>query len=343
MYRTALVAFAVAAAACSFSVHVASAEDTVAIANQGGGYGDAMWKAVWEPTEKKLGVPIKQYSLIGLSDVRAQVSANAVQWDIGEAEVSECAMGVKEGLFEPLDYKVISPKGYPSEAINPNYINVNTASYVLGWNTNTFGSNGPKNWADFWDVKKFPGSRALRNSPGPNLEAALIADGVPLDKLYPLDVDRAFRKLQEIKPSITVWWTTGAQAAQLAKDGEVDMLSIWSNRMQGAINDGAKAEFTYAGGVLNPDCFFVPKGAKNRDLAMKALAIAVSPEVHANIVKYLPISPVSEQSYQFIDPKSAKTLPTSPENAAKQVWINAEWWAEHGPEVNERWTAFLQN
>ena len=36
-----------------------------------------------------------------------------------------------------------------------------------------------------------------------------MADGVAPDKLYPLDVDRAFKKLEEIKPNITVWWTSG--------------------------------------------------------------------------------------------------------------------------------------
>jgi spermidine/putrescine-binding protein len=128
-------------------------------------------------------------------------------------------------------------------------------------------------------VKKFPGARSLRNSPAQNLEAALIADGVALDKLYPLDVDRAFKKLEEIKPHITVWWTSGAQAAQLAKDGEVDLMGIWSNRMQSVIDDGAKAAYGYEGGIMIPDCFFIPKGAKKRDLAVKAIAVAASPEV----------------------------------------------------------------
>ena len=190
----------------------ANADETLAIANYGGSYGEAMWKAVWGPTAEKLGVTVKQYSLNGLPDIRAQVSANAVEWDVGELTMDECALGAKEGLFEPLDYDVIKPRGYDKLALQPAYMLNNTAAYVVGWNTKTFGENGPKSWADFWDVKKFPGARSLRNSPAQNLEAALIADGVPSDKLYPLDVDRAFKKLEEIKPHINVWWTSGAQA-----------------------------------------------------------------------------------------------------------------------------------
>jgi spermidine/putrescine-binding protein len=88
----------------------ARAEEMLAIANYGGSYGEAMWKAVWEPTAKKLGVTIKQYSLNSLADIRAQVSAKAVEWDIGELTIDECALGAQEGLFETLDYKVIDPK-----------------------------------------------------------------------------------------------------------------------------------------------------------------------------------------------------------------------------------------
>jgi putative spermidine/putrescine transport system substrate-binding protein len=331
-----------ASLAAVLTIGAAKAEDTLAIANYGGSYGEAMWKAIWEPTAKELGITIKQYSLNSLADVRAQVSANAVEWDVGELTIDECALGAKEGLFEKLDYDVIKPRGYEPAALQPTYILDNTASYVVGWNTKTFAENGPKTWADFWDVKKFPGARALRNTPAQNLEAALIADGVALDKLYPLDVERAFRKLEEIKPHITVWWTSGAQAAQLAKDGEVDLIGTWSNRMQSVIDDGAAAAYSYEGGIMIPDCFFIPKGAKKVELAMKAISVAASPEIHANIAKYIPISPVSSESFKTIDPERVKVLPASAENVKKQVWTDGDWWAEHGTAVHERWSAFIQ-
>lgn len=334
----------VAALAILFAGGAAFAQDSLTIANYGGSYGEAMSKAIWKPTAAELGITIKEDSLNSLADIRAQVTANAVQWDVGELTVDECAQGAREGLFEPLDYDVIKPRGYEPAALQPTYILDNTASYVVGWSTKKFGNDGPKTWADFWDVEKFPGTRAMRNNPAQNLEAALIADGVPLDKLYPLDVDRAFKKLEEIKPHISVWWTSGAQSAQLVKDGEADIVGIWSNRMQAVIDDGAEASYTYQGGILIPDCFFIPKGSTKIDLAMKAIAVAASPEIHANIAQYIPISPVSSEAFNTgkIPPELAAVLPAAPENLKLQVWTDGDWWAEHGAEIQERWSNFIQ-
>ena len=84
----------------------------------------------------------------------------------------------------------------------------------------------------------------------PDAETLLLADGVPADKLYPLDLDRAFKKLDEIKPHITVWWTSGAQSAQLLNDGEVDMVMAWNGRVSALTKEGAKVAFTYNQGIL---------------------------------------------------------------------------------------------
>jgi putative spermidine/putrescine transport system substrate-binding protein len=53
---------------------------------------------------------------------------------------------------------------------------------------------------------------------------------VPPDKLYPMDIEPAFKKLDQIKPHIKVWWTQGNQSQQLIRDGEIDMMSIWNAR-----------------------------------------------------------------------------------------------------------------
>jgi putative spermidine/putrescine transport system substrate-binding protein len=340
------------AAICSLVIAIAvvtgsgeaSSQQRLTIANYGGSSGEVFSKTIWQPTAEKLGITIKEDSLNSLTDVRTQVTANAVEFDIVEIEVDECAQAQKEGLLEKLNYDEIKPRGYGPMAITPTYILTNTASYVVGWNTKSLGDNGPKSWADFWNVQKFPGTRALRNNPAQNLEAALIADGVPLDKLYPLDIDRAFKKLAEIKPHIAVWWTSGAQSAQLVKDGEVDMLGVWNNRMQAVINDGAKAKYVYNGGLLIPDCYAIPKGSKNVALATKALAIALSPDLQAQMTKYIPLSPVTTDAYKngLIPPNIQAILPAAPQNVKDQVWMDGDWWATHGAEVQEKWTNFMQ-
>ena len=56
----------------------------------------------------------------------------------------------------------------------------------------------------------------------PNLEFALIADGVPMDKVYPIDIDRAFKSLSRIKSAVPKFWDTGALSSQMLADKEAD-------------------------------------------------------------------------------------------------------------------------
>lgn len=70
------------------------------------------------------------------------------------------------------------------------------------------------------------------------LEAALLADGVPMDELYPLDLDRAFAKLDTIKDDI-VWWTKGAEPSQMLSTGEADYALAWSGRIATAKDEGS--------------------------------------------------------------------------------------------------------
>ena len=119
-------------------------------------------------------------------------------------------------------------------------------SYSLGTNIvyrkDKFPNGGPQSWADFWNVKKFPGPRCLFDRSFTCLAFALLADGVPTDKLYPMDIDRAFRKMDEIKPHIKVWWQDGSQSQQLIRDGEVDMIAMWSARAVDLIDDKVPLE-----------------------------------------------------------------------------------------------------
>ena len=81
-----------------------------------------------------------------------------------------------------------------------------------------FSGESPNSWADFWDVKKFPGPRALGAEVtfARNLPCSPTASPY---KLYPIDVERAFRKLAEIKPHVKVWWKHGDQPIQLLSQG----------------------------------------------------------------------------------------------------------------------------
>jgi len=148
-------------------------------------------------------------------------------------------------------------------------------STVYAWNTATYGDKGPQSWADFWDVEKFPGKRAYRGKVAGALEPALMADGVAPEDVYKVlnseeGIQRAIEKIRELKPHIDVFWSSGAQHAQLMKDGEVDMTTGWNGRFDVAKKDGAKVAYSFNQALLDYDCFAIPKGAPNKDVAMTA-------------------------------------------------------------------------
>ena len=189
-------------------------------------------------------------------------------------------------------------------------------------------------------MKKFPGRRALRNHPIATLEAALMADGVAPDKLYPLDVDRAFKKLEEIKPNITVWWTSGAQSAQLLNDGEVDMVMAWNGRVSALAREGAKVAFTFNQGILQSTSLCVLKGAPNLPTAISFLNEAVDPVNQANLPLHIDYGPANPKAFEtgVVKPERAAQLPSAPANASKQALMSYAWWSSpEGEAAEKRW------
>jgi putative spermidine/putrescine transport system substrate-binding protein len=349
--ETSMTSFRTAALAVSSLITLAaaipaSAEDSIAFASWGGLYQDAERKAFLEPTAQELGIKINDFTESeGLADIRTQVKAGAIQWDIAEFYGGQCQQAADEGLLEPLDYNVINTDGIPKDLVQPYWVGITAYGSVLAWNKEKYKDNPPKSWADFFDTKKFPGTRALSGYGGTvNLEVALMADGVDKDKLYPLDLDRAFKKLEEIKPDIDVWWASGAQQTQLVQNQEADMLQIWVSRLAGPIKEGAPYAYTYNQGVIDIECLVVPKGTAKKELAMKVINNFLKPEIQANLPQYIPYAPVNQKAYDTgkITPEMVKESITAPDNLKQQVVLDKAWWAANGQKVQERWDAFMQ-
>jgi putative spermidine/putrescine transport system substrate-binding protein len=319
--------------------------DEITAASAGGAYQAAARKAFYEPTMKALGIVIKEDTTKGLTDVRLQVQGNSVKWDLVELTATECVLGSREGLFETLDYKVIDPSGIDPKLVNPNWVGFTYFSVVLIYNTDTYGANGPKNWADFWDTKKFPGRRALgRVKPDETLTIAALADGIPRDSAYPIDIDRAVASLDRIKGSITAWWTSGAQAMQLVRDGEVDMASIWSGRASALAGDGAPVKYSFDQALLGSGCMVIPKGAPHRDLAMKALAEFLKPNNQAELPLNIANGPANMKAFDTgrIPADKLPEIVSSPQNVKTQVLIDPTFWADNLTKATERFEDEIQ-
>lgn len=325
----------------------AFAED-ITFVSQGGAYQEAQSKAILEPAAKKLGLTLKQDSSPkAYPIIKTQVESGKVTWDVVDLPTGDCVRGQQEGLFEKIDPALVPNAAQLPAALKDDY-SVGYISYstVLAYRTDAFkGDHVPKTWADFWDTKKYPGQRSLRNLPRPTLEIALLADGVPADKLYPLDVDRAFKKLEQIKPDIATWWTSGGQSAQLISDGEVDMIQAWNGRISAVQAAGAPVAFNYNQGVLETNSLCVLKGTPHKAAAMKFVNEAIDAKLQAALPMIIDYGPLNPEAFKtgVIPAERASKLPSSPENISRQALLSAQWWAsDAGVKAEERWLSFVQ-
>ncbi|SFQ20534.1 putative spermidine/putrescine transport system substrate-binding protein [Mesorhizobium sp. NFR06] len=314
---------------------------SVTITTAGGDYGTGMKEALWAPAGKALGIDVRgETQSDGMAALRMQVSSGSVTTDIIHLGSGEGAQAADLGLLEPLDETVVDQKALPSGAASKFCYPFSSYGTVMAWNTKTYGQDGPKDWAEFWDVKKFPGRRALRNNAQDLLEAALLSQGVAPEKVYstlsePGGIKRAIDRLAELKPHVAVWWTSGAQSAQILKDGEADLVETWNGRAQSVKDDGGAAAYTFHSSIIGTDCLAVPKGAPHKADAMKLIAAMTSPEREAKLTDYIAYGPMNQAAYAGgkVAANKMALLATAPDNAVGVVYADAAWWAKHADEA----------
>jgi putative spermidine/putrescine transport system substrate-binding protein len=291
--------------------------------------------------EKDTGIKVIDTSPVDFGKLRAMVESGNVSWNITEIGGQDGFRVTELGLAEPIDTKIVDRSKFLPQAQMSHVFSPSAYSTVIAYRPDAFPGGAPKSWADFWDAKKFPGPRSLRNHPVDNLEAALLADGVTLDKLYPLDVERAFKKLDEVHKFISVWWTTGQQPAQLLVDKEVVLATGWNGRFYDLIRKEAPIAMEWNGGILKQGSWIVPKGAKDQYWSWQLLATMCDPKRQAGNAEILGYSGMNSDSNAFVSEKVRPLLPLEPGNLKGQVWLNQEWWTKNGSEMGERWNKWM--
>lgn len=323
----------------------AMAQDVVNYATDGGTILDVKQEYLIGPAEEKLGVDVVVDAMTSrFAPFKAQVLSGKPTWNLIDFSAGYGIRSQNEDLLEKLDYSLIPNAAGVPDAYKDDYT-VGSTAYAtgLGYSTEAFPDNPPQTWADFWDVEAFPGRRAMRNGPRPALELALLADGVAPEDLYPLDVDRAYDKMAEIKPHIDVWWSSGAETTQLLYDQEVDLMQIWDGRAKNAINEGAPAVFVWNNAIVEYAVFAIPKGSSHPEVTMKVINEMLNPEGQAKWASNYATGPLNTNFAEFMDPERLKELPSAPENLAIGIPLNNAWWAsEAGEEAERRWLEFMQ-
>ena len=343
---------------------VAHAADTITVVSWGGAYAKSQIEAYHKPWIAKTGNQIVSEDYNGgLSEIRAQVEAGNVTWDIVDVELSDAVRACDEGLAEIIDKSGLpsAPDGTPAaDDFIEGTLDVDCAVPTIVWSTifaydTTKISKSPKTIADFFDLEKFPGKRGLRKSPKTNLEMALMADGVAAEDVYevlstPEGIDRAFAKLDSIKPEV-VWWEAGAQPPQLLADGEVAMTTAYNGRIFNAVAAEDKPfQIVWDGQVWDLDLWIIPKGARNRTAALDFLAFSTDTQRLADQASWISYGPARKSSAPLVaaynskpDLQMAPHMPTAPGNFKNALQNDFEFWADNQDELNERFNAWLAN
>jgi putative spermidine/putrescine transport system substrate-binding protein len=322
----------------------AIAAGQIVVADNGGPYGPAFRKAFYDPFEQTTGT--KVVNVVHPPDPTAQFRAlsetKSYVWDVALLSPSHIWRLVKpKNFLEPLDLTKADAPGIMPDMIRPGYLGMDVFATTMAYRTDKYSENGPQSWADFWDEKKFPGRRALYKNPAGPLELALMADGVEPAKLYPLDLDRAFKSLDRIRPAVSVWWTSGAQSTQLLQSGEVDMLMIWNARAQAAIDGGAPAKIVWNQGLFSSDGWSIPLGSPTSEIGKQFVRFCTDPERQAVFTQGLAYGPTNLKAYDHINPQRAVLLPTYPPNLKLMRASDDEWWGDNYQRIVDRFQEWL--
>jgi putative spermidine/putrescine transport system substrate-binding protein len=333
------------------------------VVSWGGAYTKSQVEAYHKPWMAKTGKSIVSEDYNGgLAEVKAQVQAGNVKWDIVDVELSDAVLGCDEGLFEKIDPSILpaGADGTPASqdfipgAINECAIGNIVWSTIFAYDsTKVRNFNVPKSINALFDLNQYPGKRGLRKGPKANLEMALMADGVPAAQVYdvlntPEGVDRAFAKLDTIKDQV-VWWEAGAQPPQLLADGEVVMTTAYNGRIFNAVAAEDKPfVIVWDGQVYDLDLWAIPKGAKNKANAMDFLAFSTGTKPLADQASWISYGPVRKSSAPLIGSYNSKPslkmgpqMPTAPANFKNALQNDFNWWADHQDELNERFNKWL--
>ncbi len=324
--------------------HTTAQTRTLYINSWGGSFTAAQEVAYFKPFTAATGIQVRTITPVSYGKIKAQVQSGTYQFDMTSVNSMLWLRASREGLAEPIDWTIVRKETLQPDSIVADGHGI--ASYIQGTNlcyrSDKFPNGGPKSWTDFWDVKKFPGNRSLCiNDAFRSLTFALLADGVPRDQLYPLDIERGFRKLGEIKPHIKVWWREGTQSQQLIRDGEVDMMSIWNARATELKQQGVPVELVWNGAVRSTSTWCVLKGAPNRKLAWEFIQFTTQAKPQAEFNTRLYYGPINPAAYEFIPSAIRVELPTYPENLAVSVRGNDTWEADRITQVEERFTQWV--
>ena len=225
-------------------------------------------------------------------------------------------------------------------------------SQIIAYAPHRFGAAAPQTAADFFDLKRFPGPRALRRTSAKfNMELALLADGMKPADVYdalltPVGIDRALAKLATLKGSL-VWWTNSADAIAMLNDGRAAFATVLNGDVYDTAQHNRPVGVIWDRQLYELDVFGVPKGDPRKEAAMDFVRFATGSQSLAGVAAWVPYGPARHSALALVgkNPElgTAMTpyLPTLPAHFATAFAIDDAWWELHGADIEPRWQVWL--
>ncbi|OKO68023.1 ABC transporter substrate-binding protein [Bradyrhizobium sp. NAS96.2] len=319
-----------------------AASNTVTITGWGGNYQEIFVRDAFNPFTEETGIKVNVVQSPDLARVKVQILTGNVEWDVFDGADIMIASGSKSGFWEKLDgsvFKLDDMRIPPTSDSVPTYL----FAAGLAWDPAKFGDGKhPQTFAEFFDIAKFPGRRSLMNRAFMTLEVALLADGVAPKDVYPLDLDRAFKALDRIKPSIATWASTNTQTIALVQTGEVDFtFTPAASRVKSTTEDGGgrPLAFSFEQNLYGSGALAVLKGTPNKENAIKLLTYIMRPEVQARLSESLGLLPVSKSAATMLTDAARRWLPNW--NNPKSLFVDPGYWADHLEPVTARFKEWV--
>lgn len=335
-----------ALAAPSIIARPARADGEVIVRTPGGAYDDVMRRHVYDPFTRETGIRVTVVAATAAKLI-AMFRANNVELDLIDTGDAQLMTLEGMGALAPIAYdrwRWSKPEDVTPEVKLPHRVGNFTYATVLAYNRESFpGDNHPKSWAEFWDAGRFPGPRMLADiaTGSANLEFALLADGVPKDQLYPIDLDRALRSMTRIRPQIRRFWDTGALSAQMLSDREVVLGSIWNGRLQTLIDRNAPLAYTWNEHMIQVQALGIFKDARNVEGAQRLADFMMQPQVQAGYAKALIYGPTNERAFDLLTPEERARMPGGENSRRTGFYQNIVWWHENRERATRAWSRWV--
>jgi putative spermidine/putrescine transport system substrate-binding protein len=308
-----------------------AAANEIVLWNWGGQAEKCHADAVGAPFTARTGMPLKFDTSGPLQGkIKEMVQSGKVTADVCDADLFDAIALGPQDILEPIDYGIVQ-KSRVLDGFALEYgVSVVFYGYAFMYDTQAFGSNAPQNWADFFDLAKFPGKRSLYKWGNGSIEAALMADGVPMKEVYPCDVPRALAKVKSIKAD-TIFWGSPSEVAQMMQNGEIAMGMIFQNRGKNLEADTkGRYKLVMNQAVAMPGAWIVPKGNPAGKKAMEFIAEAQTVDAQLKLLECNGFTPANPEAFSKIPEADVPYAITSSANIDKVLFCDSKWWAEKG-------------